>query len=135
MSLVRTSLRELESLLAEQSVLVSRWLGGQQLQLVLQTGLVLTLQLDKRGNLARITQDKFLVGKLPEHVTGNNAFLIVITKLNTSSPDLVLTASCCCAAHLEPRLTLVTFGRLLDLGAGEMMAAAEPRLHHLDLHR
>ena len=56
-------------------MLVSRWLGGQQLQLVLQTGLVLTLQLDKRGNLARITQDKFLVGKLPEHVTGNNAFL------------------------------------------------------------
>ena len=77
MSLVRTSLRELESLLAEKSVLVSRWLGGQQLQLVLQTGLVLTLQLDKRGNLARITQDKFLVGKLPEHVTGNKVFLSV----------------------------------------------------------
>ena len=90
MSLVRTSLRELESLLAEQSVLVSRWLGGQQLQLVLQTGLVLTLQLDKRGNLARITQDKFLVGKLPEHVTGNNKVFLTGMKFAT----LPLQTSC-----------------------------------------
>ena len=109
---LRSSLKELEELLTEQSVIYSGWRGASVYQLVLQTGLIVNIGVNRYGDLTRITFDKFLVGKISEHVT-----------------DCVVTSGHILVTYLEPRLTIVTLTRQAD-----QLVNSEARIQHLDLH-
>ena len=79
-------MRELEEILLEQNVIFSTWRGSRIFQIVLQTGLIVNIALNKLGDLSRISYDKYLVGKISEYVT-----------------DFTLTPYCAIATYLEPR--------------------------------
>ena len=113
---LRSSLRELEDLLAEQAVVASLWRGPHTHSLVLQSGLMVNISLNKLGDLTRISYDKYLTGKISEHVT-----------------DLQLSSSCVAVTYLEPKVTLITFGRPVSLASCEPLVNCDPRVHHLDL--
>ena len=113
---LRSSLRELEDLLADQAVVASLWRGPHTHSLVLQSGLMVNISLNKLGDLTRISYDKYLTGKISEHVT-----------------DLQLTSSCVAVTYLEPKVTLITFGRPVSLASCEPLVNCDPRVHHLDL--
>ena len=67
---LRSSLRELEEAMAECSVVWCRWRSPRLLQLVLTSGLVASLWVNRLGDLERVVLDKWLAGKLGDHVTG-----------------------------------------------------------------
>jgi hypothetical protein len=101
--------------MAEHQVVWCKWRTGRLLQLVLSNGLLASLWLGKLGGLERITLDRWLVGKLGEHVT-----------------DLHYSGRLLAVAYLEARLTVVTLGRAGE-GRGEQLASLEPRLTTLEL--
>ena len=114
---LRTSLKELEETLGEQGVLASLWRGPHTHTLVLQTGLMVNISLNKLGDISRISYDKYLIGKIAEHVT-----------------DFHLTSSCIALTYLEAKVTLITFGRPVSLASCEPLVNFDPKIHHLDLH-
>ena len=112
---LRSSLRELEEAMAECSVVWCRWRSPRLLQLVLTSGLVASLWVNRLGDLERVVLDKWLVGKLGDHVT-----------------DLQFTGKVLAVAYLEAKLTIVTFGRPGE-ARGESLASQEPRLTTVEL--
>ena len=63
---LRTSLKELEELLSEHSVIFCKWRGTHVFQMVLQTGLIVNIALNKLGDLCKISYDKYLINKISE---------------------------------------------------------------------
>ena len=112
---LRSSLRELEEAMAECSVVSCRWRSPRLLQLVLTSGLVASLWVNRLGDLERVVLDKWLVGKLGDHVT-----------------DLQFTGKVLAVAYLEAKLTIVSFGRPGE-ARGEPLASQEPRLTTVEL--
>ena len=112
---LRSSLRELEEAMAECSVVWCRWRSPRLLQLVLTSGLVASLWVNRLGDLERVVLDKWLVGKLGDHVT-----------------DLQFTGKVLAVAYLEAKLTIVTFSRPGE-ARGESLASQEPRLTTVEL--
>ena len=114
---LRTSLKELEDHLAEQSVVFSTWRAQRLFQIVLQSGLIVNISLNKLGDLSRISYDKYLVGKIGENVT-----------------DFVMTTSCVIATYLEAKVTVIKFGKLVNFTSSTSLVSHDPKIHHLDLH-
>ena len=65
----RSSLKELEDLIAEHVVIFSKWRTPHLLQLILQNGVIVGIHLNKLGDLSRIVLDRWLVGRLTDHPT------------------------------------------------------------------
>ena len=107
---LRSCLKELEDLVSEQSVIFSKWRSGGLFQLVLQSGLIANIRVNKFGDLTNISYDKYLVGKLSEHVT-----------------DCILTTQLALITYLEPRVTLVIFSRPVNYAGGESLVNTDPR--------
>ena len=114
---LRTNLKELEELLSEQGVIFCKWRGAQLFQLVLTTGIIINIRLNKLGDLSRISFDKYLVGKLSDHIT-----------------DFVLTSRVVVVSYLESKLTVITFGRPVNFVSCESLVSCEPKVHHVELH-
>ena len=114
---LRTNLKELEELLGEQGVIFCQWRGAQLFQLVLNTGLIVNIHLNKLGDLSRISFDKYLVGKLSDHIT-----------------DFVLTSRVAVVSYLESKLTVITFGRPVNFLSCESLVSCEPKVHQVELH-
>ena len=112
---LRSNLRELEEAMAEQSVVWCRWRSPTLFQLVLTSGLVASLWVNRLGDLERVVLDKWLIGKLGDHVT-----------------DLQFTGKVLAVAYLEAKVTIVSFGRPGE-GRGESLASQEPRLTTVEL--
>ncbi len=91
--------------------------------MVFTTGLIANVRLNKMGDLAKISFDKYLVGKLLDNAT-----------------HLAFTNRVLIATYFESRVTVVTFGKPLDFGAsdpgggeGDTLAAADPKISVIDL--
>ena len=111
---LRSSLRELEEALGEQGVTWCRWRSPRLLQIILTSGLIASVWFTRLGDLERIVLDKWLVGKLGDHVT-----------------DLQFTGKVLAITYLEAKLTIVTFGKQGQ--GGELLASLDPRLTTVEL--
>jgi len=113
---IRTALKEFEELLSEHAIVFCQWRNTKFLQVVVQNGVIVNVWLNKLGDLHRITFDKYLVGKLFDHVT-----------------DFCFTSKCIIAAYLESRISVVTFGRSIEFVKCDSIIQWDPKLHILDL--
>ena len=86
--------------------------------MVISTGLIINIHLNKMGDLSRITYDKYLVGKLLDYIT-----------------DIAFTSKVIVVAYLESRVTLVNFNKPLEFSdeSYESISQGDPKLHMLDL--
>jgi len=114
---LRTALKEFEELVSEHSIVFCKWRSSKLLQLVLQNGVIVHIWLNKLGDLLRISFDKYLVGKLLDHVT-----------------DFCFTSKCIVVAYLESRVSIVTFGRSVEFLKCDSLVQWEPKIHTLDLY-
>jgi WD40 repeat protein len=114
---LRTALKEFEELVSENSIVFCKWRSSKFLQLVVQNGVIVGIWLNKLGDLLRISFDKYLVGKLLDHVT-----------------DFCFTSKCIVVAYLESRVSVVTFGRSVEFLKCDSLVQWEPRIHTLDLY-
>ena len=114
---LRTNLKELEDLLGEHSVIFCKWRSSHMFQLVLATGMIINVHLNKLGDLSRISFDKYLVGRLSDHIT-----------------DLVFTSRVIVVTYLDSKLTLISFGREVNFVSCESLVSCDPKLHHVELH-
>ena len=87
---LKSGLKELEELLVEQSVIFSSWRTSSLFQLVLSSGLIVNVHLNKMGDLSKITYDKYLSGKLLDYIT-----------------DFAFTSKMVVVTYLESRVTLI----------------------------
>ena len=115
---LKSALKELEELLVEQSVIFSSWRSSSLFQLVLSSGLIVNVHLNKMGDLSKITYDKYLSGKLLDYIT-----------------DFAFTSKMVVVTYLESRVTLISFAKPLDFTdeTYESIAQGEPKVHVLDL--
>ena len=114
---LRSTLKELEDHLAEQSVVFSTWRGSRLFQIVLQSGLIVNISLNKLGDLSKINYDKYLVGKIGENIT-----------------DFILTTSCVVVTYLEAKVTVIKFGKSVNFSSSTSLVSHDPKIHNLDLH-
>lgn len=83
----------------------------------MSSGLIISIHLNKMGDIEKISYDKYLVGKLLDYIT-----------------DIVFTSKVIVVTYLESRVTLITFGKPLDFNQDhESIAQAEPKISMLDL--
>jgi len=114
---LRTALKEFEELVNENSIVFCKWRSSKFLQIVVQNGVIVNIWLNKLGDLLRISFDKYLVGKLLDHVT-----------------DFCFTSKCIVVAYLESRVSVVTFGRTVEFVKCDTLVQWEPKIHTLDLY-
>ena len=114
---LRSNLRDFEIILSEQSVAFSAWRNSKLFQIMFNTGLLVSIFLNKLGDIERIVFDKYLVGRL----------LDFITDVQFSSRHLIIT-------YLESRVHLVHFGKTLDFhGTFDSLASFEPKISLVDI--
>lgn len=115
---LKSSIREMEEILAEQSVIFSTWRTSSFYQLVMASGLIINVHLNQMGDLYKITFDKYLMGKLLDYIT-----------------DFAFTSKIIVVTYLESRVTLISFTKHLEFGdeAYESIAQGEPKLQVIDL--
>ena len=112
---LKTSLRELEEMLTEQPVIFSSWRSSVLFQLMLGSGLIVNIHLNKLGDISKITFDKYLIGKLLEYIT-----------------DVAFTSKVLIVTYLESRVTCITFTKPLEF-TEDSIGANDPKIQMLDL--
>uniref|UniRef100_UPI001EAF3588 WD repeat-containing and planar cell polarity effector protein fritz homolog n=1 Tax=Oncorhynchus gorbuscha TaxID=8017 RepID=UPI001EAF3588 len=83
---LRDSLEKLEELLQTNSVVHSRWKSKHCCQLMLSSGVLVTLALNG-PQLDRVCVDRTLVGRLPANTVSDGPFRDPRQGLQTGSPD------------------------------------------------
>ena len=68
-----------------------------ELQMIMSSGLIVNVHLNKMGDLSRVTYDKYLIGKLLDYIT-----------------DIAFTSKLIVVAYLESRVTLINFTKPLE---------------------
>ena len=88
------------------------------LQMIMSSGLIVNVHLNKMGDLSRVTYDKYLIGKLLDYIT-----------------DIAFTSKLIVVAYLESRVTLINFTKPLEFldESYESVAQGEPKVQLLDL--
>ena len=112
---LKASLKELEELMTEYPVIFSSWRSSSLFQLMLISGLIVNIHLNKLGDISKISFDKYLVGKLLEYIT-----------------DVAFTSKVIIVTYLESRVTCINFTKPLDF-TEDSIGQNEPKIQMLDL--
>ena len=114
---LKSAMKELEELMLEQSIIFSSWRSSTFIQMMFTSGLIANIYLSKLGDIAKVTFDKFLVGKLLDYIS-----------------DVAFTSKVIIVTYLESRVTIITFTKPLNFQVDDAnLAQAEPKLQLLDL--
>ncbi|XP_063240270.1 WD repeat-containing and planar cell polarity effector protein fritz [Bacillus rossius redtenbacheri] len=116
---LRDAVKELEEQLSQHKVVFCQWRDSCILQIILSSGLLVNICVDVfTGDLARVSFDKYLVGKL----------------LSECISDVILTQSHVIVSYKDNQMTVVHLARAgLRRGAPEKLGRLEPRLQVLEL--
>ena len=66
---LKNALKELNDLLVENSIIYTKWRSNTLFHLILQNLVIISIQLNKFGDISWINFDRFLVGKFPDRPT------------------------------------------------------------------
>ena len=114
---LRSHLKDFEVILSEQSVAFSTWRNSKLFQLMFSSGLLVSIFLNKLGDIERLVFDKYLVGRL----------LDFIADVQFSSRHLVVT-------YLESRVHVIHFGKVLNFcGDFDSLANFDPKINLVDI--
>ena len=85
--------------------------------MIFASGMIANIYLTKMGDIAKVTFDKYLIGKLLDYIS-----------------DVAFTSKVIIVTYLESRVTIITFTKPLDFQEPcDNLAQAEPKLQLLDL--
>ncbi|XP_011310420.1 WD repeat-containing and planar cell polarity effector protein fritz isoform X2 [Fopius arisanus] len=113
---LKDGLKCLEEQLRDHSIIFSEWHDQNSLQLMLNTGLLMYIQVKSQtADIEKIAMDKYLIGKVPDHLS-----------------DAIITRENLVCAQNDSQITILHFTKSKRLGF-EKIGKLEPKLITVDL--
>ncbi|KOX77236.1 WD repeat-containing and planar cell polarity effector protein fritz [Melipona quadrifasciata] len=113
---LKDSIKYLEEQLRDNTIIYCQWYDDCVLQLMLSNGLLIQIQVNiTTGDISKITFDKYLIGKLLEHIS-----------------DVIITKNYIFSAYNDNQVTIVHFTRS-KRHVFDKINKLEPKLSTIDL--